>query len=388
MKNRRGAQRSTGTSRAPRHWRGVTLVEVLIVVAILGIIFIPLTRVLTSFFQTWWTGKAIMTVSGEAQDAMYWLVKDLKSSRGMTLGSYMRNGSFENPAWGSSVDNWDTATSTAVAFSTVTFQGNRSIRIFCPGPTEGAKTFQSNSIRLGPGNYRVCVMVRWHDVDVAALPSNVIELEVTGSPAPAVWADVTYAPPAAPATQYMLLSGALRLTASGNYRMQFSVGAGNGYDKSMLFDSAGIFMTDALLVCATAPSALTLIEQSPIETNCGFQFEGVMPEGSVGFDVSKVVPYRYRVVRRSIAGAEVHQVVREYLPSSTVGWQEAGFNFLAEDLYLLKIRIDGIDTAALSEKYKWPRFVEMHFRRRTGGQVVDPKWMKYEMSTYVYPLAD
>ncbi|HAX62198.1 MAG TPA: hypothetical protein DCX95_06585, partial [Elusimicrobia bacterium] len=76
---------------------GVTLVELMVVVALMAIIFIPLVQIFKSFTNAWWAGKARMTVQAEARDAMYWFTKDMKSAYRHGVGNMIRNGGFDTP---------------------------------------------------------------------------------------------------------------------------------------------------------------------------------------------------------------------------------------------------------------------------------------------------
>jgi len=75
--------------------KGWTLVELIIVVAILGIIFIPLVRIMHSVLVSWWSGKAKLTIQEDAREILFYITQDLKASKRSTLGSIISNGSFE-----------------------------------------------------------------------------------------------------------------------------------------------------------------------------------------------------------------------------------------------------------------------------------------------------
>lgn len=75
--------------------KGWTLVELIIVVAILGIIFIPLVKIMHSVLLSWWSGRAKLNIQQDAREIIFYVTQDLKAAKRSTLGSIIANGSFE-----------------------------------------------------------------------------------------------------------------------------------------------------------------------------------------------------------------------------------------------------------------------------------------------------
>ncbi|RLD16780.1 MAG: hypothetical protein DRI36_05180 [Caldiserica bacterium] len=75
--------------------KGWTLVELIIVVAIIGIIFVPLVKIMHSVLVGWWSGRAKLTIQEDARDILYFITNDLKASKRTTVGSVIYNGSLE-----------------------------------------------------------------------------------------------------------------------------------------------------------------------------------------------------------------------------------------------------------------------------------------------------
>ncbi|MDA3793458.1 MAG: prepilin-type N-terminal cleavage/methylation domain-containing protein [Elusimicrobia bacterium] len=82
--------------------KGFTLIELMIVVAILGIVVLGLTSVFKTFLNSWWLARTKLTTQEDAREAAYWIVKDFKGARRTTLGSIVMNSGFER---GSGTDN-------------------------------------------------------------------------------------------------------------------------------------------------------------------------------------------------------------------------------------------------------------------------------------------
>ncbi|MDO8734093.1 MAG: prepilin-type N-terminal cleavage/methylation domain-containing protein, partial [Elusimicrobiota bacterium] len=118
--------------------RGVTLVELMVVVALMAIIFIPLVQIFKSFTNAWWAGKARMTVQAEARDAMYWFTKDMKGAYRHTIGNLVRNGGFDSGGntISSSIIGWQEATAGVLPAGVVKIS-SPSTRGFCVGVNAG-----------------------------------------------------------------------------------------------------------------------------------------------------------------------------------------------------------------------------------------------------------
>jgi len=131
--------------------RGVTLVELMVVVALMAIIFIPLVQIFKSFINAWWAGKARMTVQSEARDAMYWFTKDMKSAYRHGIGNLVRNGGFDSPdSSPQAPTGWDWIPATGGLPAGVVKISSPSTRGFCIGVSTGVVYISTITFRLEP----------------------------------------------------------------------------------------------------------------------------------------------------------------------------------------------------------------------------------------------
>lgn len=66
---------------------GVTLVELMIVVVIMGFIFAGLAKLIRNASITWWKSSSQLTLQEEARTAMHYIVQDLQGARASSIGS-------------------------------------------------------------------------------------------------------------------------------------------------------------------------------------------------------------------------------------------------------------------------------------------------------------
>jgi len=78
-----------------KHLTGFTLVELLISMVILTIVFLPLIKIMTSSFRSWWFSKRKMTIQEDGREVMSFLRKEAEAAFRYSLGSYVYNGGFE-----------------------------------------------------------------------------------------------------------------------------------------------------------------------------------------------------------------------------------------------------------------------------------------------------
>ncbi|MEA3506646.1 MAG: prepilin-type N-terminal cleavage/methylation domain-containing protein [Elusimicrobiota bacterium] len=87
--------------------KGFTLIELMIVVAILGIVVLGLTKVFKTFLDSWWLSRTKLTTQEDAREAAYWIVKEFKGGRRTTLGSIVLNSGFEEGSGDNVAYFWD-----------------------------------------------------------------------------------------------------------------------------------------------------------------------------------------------------------------------------------------------------------------------------------------
>ncbi|HAX62196.1 MAG TPA: hypothetical protein DCX95_06575 [Elusimicrobia bacterium] len=87
--------------------KGVTLTELLVVLALLGLILIPSAVIFKKSLGAWWGGTTQIDLQQDARNAMYLLTKDIKGAMRCSIGAVNKNYSFEEPAGYSEViNNW------------------------------------------------------------------------------------------------------------------------------------------------------------------------------------------------------------------------------------------------------------------------------------------
>lgn len=77
--------------------KGVTLIEILVVVALLGITFLGIYRLFRYAFDSWWLGSSRLSLQQDAREAMYWIANDMKKAKRSSIGNLGTNTDFETP---------------------------------------------------------------------------------------------------------------------------------------------------------------------------------------------------------------------------------------------------------------------------------------------------
>ncbi|MCD6413655.1 MAG: prepilin-type N-terminal cleavage/methylation domain-containing protein [Elusimicrobia bacterium] len=123
--------------------KSFTLVEMLITVVILGIVFIPLVKIMVSSLRTWWMSKSKMTIQEDGRETLAYIVNEFKGSFKYSLGSLISNGGFESatydqvtgvetPSWWQMPSGDDTVYILSASTDYVS-SGVYSIRLHAPG---------------------------------------------------------------------------------------------------------------------------------------------------------------------------------------------------------------------------------------------------------------
>ncbi|MFH1783663.1 MAG: prepilin-type N-terminal cleavage/methylation domain-containing protein [bacterium] len=116
--------------RKKRHAKGVTLIEIIVVAAIIGIAFYGIIRLLKYSYDAWFLGSSRLTLQQEARQAMSIIGQDLKNSKRSSIGNLTFNVGFENPPGNAGeLDSWNSTE----------FTGGKVFRVF--GSTETRSGF-------------------------------------------------------------------------------------------------------------------------------------------------------------------------------------------------------------------------------------------------------
>lgn len=379
-----------------RRGRGITLIELLVALVLLGLIFAPLVRITRSFMEGWWTGRAMTAMIGGGQDALYWAVKDLKNASAAAVGSFVHNGSFEiasdnstnltrvgpnpgqlglqgwnNDADGSLPDNINMAENA----STQPVHGYGALSIEPPPSGTVSLLSSTFSIRGSAPEYILSAYILFPVITPGPNPLQArVDLvnEAGNTPVGGTWISTTNA---ASGTTTWILNVARNTIATDpgpvRIRLQASNPGGIGLTarNGVRFDQVSLVLRRAVLV-STDTNEVNILD---------FPFDGIMPESAAApFDSQALVRYRYLIANN---GGRT-QILRQYQTSPAGPWLDAGYNFTAEDVQTFAIELDGTDAQIAVDGPRRPRRITLAFRRRAKPD--STSWQRFTAQTYVY----
>lgn len=76
---------------------GVTLVEIMIVVALVAISYVGIVVLMNKVTQGTWSVSKTIELTSQAQQAMTWIAEDFKNAKSASMGNLVRNYGFETP---------------------------------------------------------------------------------------------------------------------------------------------------------------------------------------------------------------------------------------------------------------------------------------------------
>ena len=133
--------------------KGATLTELMVVIALLGLIFIPSAIIFKKSLGAWWGGTAQIDIQNDARNAMYILTKDIKGAMRCSIGAMNKNYSFEEPAGYSDViNNWAATDPTQARKSDDIVSGHWAMAFSVAGPDKYYWSDNFNLIVNPPNN--------------------------------------------------------------------------------------------------------------------------------------------------------------------------------------------------------------------------------------------
>lgn len=361
---------------------GVTLVELMVVVALMAIIFIPLVRIFKSFTNAWWAGKARMTIQAEARDAMYWFTKDMKSTYRHTIGNLVRNGGFDSPDnISSSITGWEEATAGVLPLGVLKFS-SATTRGFCAELSAGAIFSSTITFQLQGGVKYILTGKIWNtggsfgrievmNSSLTTMYAGTETLHVN------YWETVTANPnTGTPPTNGPNVdsNGVLTMPSTQNCVIRLSNNAGG----KAYFENISVTPKMAVLVGSAG------VGEWQVSPNAGYPFVSEM-QTETGY-TKYLARYKIEVTTDS-ANILRNRIWRQKAKSDTASfsnqndWESIDYNHIAEYCDELKIGYD-VPTALLAQSGTDTGIsMELVFRRAAGGSVMQP----YSMKTYIYP---
>ncbi|MBI5573252.1 MAG: prepilin-type N-terminal cleavage/methylation domain-containing protein [Elusimicrobia bacterium] len=363
--------------------RGVTLVELMVVVALMAIIFIPLVQIFKSFTNAWWAGKARMTVQAEARDSMYWFTKDMKSAYRHGVGNLVRNGGFDSPDNISSVPtSWEKTAAGGLPAGIVKIS-SPSTRGFCIGVFANA-TYSSTFIFNLKKDVRYILTGKIADTQDGANWSRG-EIRVENEAGTSIFASTsTPVVLSAHTTNWEILTandgGDGTFTVSSDVDCVIRLTNLGSAGTTAYFENISVTPKMAVLV-GTADTGLG---EWKVATDIGYPFISEM-QTETGY-TKYLARYKIEVTTDS-ANKLRNRIWRQKAKTdmasfaNTSDWESIDYNHIAEYCDELKIGYDVSDALLAQNGTDTGISMELVFRRSAGGSVMQP----YSMKTYIYP---
>lgn len=366
---------------------GITLVELMVVVALLGIIFIPLVQIFKSFINAWWAGKARMSVQAESRDAMYWFTKDMKSAYRHTIGNLVRNGGFDSPDnLISNPENWENLTANVIKISSPSTRG------FCIGVSQGF-TYSSTFIFQLKKNVRYILSAKvtntndgggnWSRgrIQVENLAGTEVyaatrTAHINPVPNNPVWETVT-----ALQTDIAVLS---TLNSDGTFTSPADVDCVVRLSNDGVANTIAYFENISVTPKMAVLVGTSLIGEWKVSPHNGYPFVSEM-QTEAGY-TKYLARYKIEVTTDS-ANVLRNRIWRQKAKndlasfSNDSDWDSIDYNHIAEYCDELKIGYDVSDALLSQEGTDTGISLKLKFRRSAGGSLKQP----YSMKTYIYP---
>ncbi len=328
--------------------KSFTLVEMLITVVILGIIFIPLVKIMVSSLRTWWMSKSKMTIQEDGRESLAYLVNEFKGSFRYSLGSLISNGGFEGatydqttgietPSWWQVPDGEDIAYILSASTNYVC-SGVYSIRLHAPGVTYAYN---------GSGNNGFSV-----DYDISKLILCFKAKAYPGTGPTDITGEIKQD---GVATSVISTGTAGAVTLSSSTWERFtvigSISAGDNY--RVVFNTAnGDVLIDNVSV---VPKESILLTMDPSETPnvSGYKYESQVTGGMTAVKETEI-----RIEQRASSSGNTIKRLCLYRIDSSGGTNPVYvvrfYNALAENVKELKFILDAPDAEVATKGYDVP----------------------------------
>lgn len=388
--------------------RAVTLVEIMIVVAVLAIILLPITGLLKNVTDIFLRSKQTLDIQAELRAAHNFFENDFRGASFVSLGNYIYNGGCEYGSQGSIPDGWAvnfTSKTQGAEYKIITSSGYNGMNaliltgnpgVYASTGTDTIITITTPAIRtpvftLTPGQYRFLFWYGFYDMDkigyaeaqsppIGFPPAIVLFAglyDITGIPVLSSYVFI------GAGTNFLGSNGAFYIQPftvlnENRYYAVFRLCTGNSPDPSTIsyggttydvgFSTSDGIILDAVGVVRSRVDFMAVPEGTATSTTTQPAF-WFMTSGA-GSDVDD--PYDMKYVRYRIApspaGFELRRELvspdysNPFVPLYTL--KDTGYNFVAENISSFTItRID-------VDRYFWEAPVEVYmvFERRLANQ--------------------
>ncbi|MFA5779005.1 MAG: prepilin-type N-terminal cleavage/methylation domain-containing protein [Elusimicrobiota bacterium] len=324
--------------------KGVTLTELMVVLALLGLIFVPSAIIFKKSLGAWWDGKTRIDIQQDARNTIYSLTKDIKGDMRCSIGAVNKNYSFEEPAGYSDViNNWAAMDPDQARKSDDVVSGLWAMAFTVEGPY---KEYWSDNFNLtvNPPNNNY-ILTYWIKPDEHTTKNQNTWVKVLDAGTENMRGGPTLkGSEVNNAWNFVVISSEVITIATGSYYIKMKTTGGNTiakYDAVSLALKKNVLLEDGSAVNSTGPFYL--------ESN----------EGGIFYK------YRYRIDLSDPTNAKL---IRE---KNSGNWAAEGLNPVCENIYTLTI-------TNINQQYF---DVNLIVKKETK----DKKEHTYSMTTRIYP---
>ena len=349
-----------------KHLTGFTLVELLITMVILAIVFLPLAKIMTSSFRSWWFSKRKMTIQEDGREIMSFLRKEVESAFRFSLGSYVYNGGFEERYETENIPaGWVLANADfeMTASSSLVYSGFSSVLLH-PGGSVYTKLLDAFKFDV-PTNLNNVVF------SFKAKTSTTTPSDITGEVMQAGSPVITVSASSVSTSTWQTIVTTATLPQGDDYYVVIRTNNGN-----ICVDEVSLIPQTSILVHPTK-SPTMLLDGKPAYTYTSqlFHSADVSAGSSVGYNQSAI-----RVESRiSKSGATIKRLLLYTIQSSGDTLKTKFYNALGENINMLEFILDSTELATKGPDVPVTIILKME-TPVTGGENIF-----YTLRTTVYP---